>query len=246
MNFFTFHKIRISFLLIFCFSYASLFSQAECSPDGGTITSLLGLTEVGYCAGNVFVPVSHTTTATGLSYWYIITDVNDNILDWVNPLATEDSLEVTLDLSAAPPGECHIWGWSFTEQALPVIGASITSLDDDDCEDISSNFIRVNKATEEDCITLSINKDFKEKLSIQYGPLPFKDNITFFLKSSITGQAIHQIYNSNGSLLKSNKFDLFIGNNNQNFNLGGLPPGIYSAVFLINNQLAAVHKLIKQ
>ena len=54
----------------------------------------------------------------------------------------------SLDLSGAPPGECHIWGWSYRGLADPVVGDNISTLTDDSCEDISDNFIRVIREPE--------------------------------------------------------------------------------------------------
>ena len=48
-------------------------------PDGGTVTLLDGSTSYANCAGDIVFDVTHTTTAPNLSYWYIITDDNDNI-----------------------------------------------------------------------------------------------------------------------------------------------------------------------
>jgi len=46
-------------------------------------------------------------------------------------------------LSAAPAGTCRIWGWSYRGLPNPVLGASIQTLNDDPCEEISDNFITV-------------------------------------------------------------------------------------------------------
>jgi len=82
--------------------------------------------------------VMHTTTAPFLSYWYIITDEDGIILDWVNSANSN-----TVDLSSAPAGTCRIWGWNYRGLADPVRGESISTLTDDFCEDISTNFIEV-------------------------------------------------------------------------------------------------------
>ena len=68
-------------------------------PDGGTVTLLDGSTSYANCAGDIVFDVTHTTTAPNLSYWYIITDDNDNILAYQNSADGN-----TLDLSIAPPG----------------------------------------------------------------------------------------------------------------------------------------------
>jgi len=89
------------------------------APDGGRVTTQDGQTEITVCAGNAFVPVTRRTSALALSYWYIITDENDNILDFLNPGSASPNDDVTLDLSAAPPGQCKIWGWSYRKVFKP-------------------------------------------------------------------------------------------------------------------------------
>ena len=108
------------------------------TPDGGTITLTDGSTTYANCAGDIVFDVMHTTTAPNLSYWYVITDDNDNILAFQNSTAGS-----TLDLSVAPPGECHVWGWNYLGLPDPVVGDHISTLADDDCEDISDEFITV-------------------------------------------------------------------------------------------------------
>ena len=113
------------------------------SPDGGTVTTLGGSSDTTVTAGNALVTVAHTTTADRLSFWYIITDDQDNILGFANAANTN-----TLDLSAAPPGVCRIWGWSYRGEGDPVVGDPITSLTDGDCETISTGFVTVNREAE--------------------------------------------------------------------------------------------------
>jgi hypothetical protein len=108
-------------------------------PDGGMVTLADGVsTSYANCAGDIVFDVAHTTTATNISYWYIITDDNDNILAWQNAANGN-----TLDLSGAPAGECHVWGWSYSGLPNPIVGQNISTLADDDCEEISDNWITV-------------------------------------------------------------------------------------------------------
>ena len=110
---------------------------ATCSsaPDGGTVSLPNGDDSITGCVGDIVFDVVHTTSSP-INYWYVITDDNDNILAW------QDSANgSTIDVSGAPLGICHIWGWSFENQPLPVPGANISTLNNDACEQISSNFI---------------------------------------------------------------------------------------------------------
>ncbi len=121
-----------------CFDLSNGVTVYREEPDGGTVSLLDGSTNFAQCAGQIVFDVTHTTSANFLSYWYIITDNNSNILDWVNSANSN-----TIDLSAAPAGTCRVYGWSYRGLGDPIIGDPISSLTDDDCEEISSNFITV-------------------------------------------------------------------------------------------------------
>ena len=121
-----------------CYSLSNAITVYRQSPDGGTVSLADGSTEYANCAGDIVIDVQHSTQANMLSYWYIITDDNDNILAFANSANTS-----TLDLSGAPAGTCRIWGWSYRGEGDPVLGENISSLADGDCESISSNFITV-------------------------------------------------------------------------------------------------------
>ena len=110
------------------------------TPDGGTITLADGSTSLEQCAENIIFEVAHTTTAANLSYWYIITDENNNILNFQNSTAG-----TTVDLTGAPSGTCRIWGWSFSGEPAPTMGDPISTLTDGDCEVISADFITVGR-----------------------------------------------------------------------------------------------------
>ncbi|MBX2876972.1 MAG: T9SS type A sorting domain-containing protein [Saprospiraceae bacterium] len=121
-----------------CYALSNPVTVTREAPDGGMVSLLDGSTTYTGTAGNIVFDVKHTTAAPNLSYWYIITDDNDYILGFMNSANGN-----TLDLSVAPPGECHIWGWSYRGLSDPVMGEHISTLADDDCEDISDNFVRI-------------------------------------------------------------------------------------------------------
>ena len=125
-----------------CYAISNPIDVIREAPDGGIVTLLDGSTSYTNCAGNIVFDVTHTTASPNLSYWYIITDANDNILAWVNSANSN-----TLDLSGAPAGECHVWGWNYRGLNDPIIGDHISTLADDDCEDISDEWITVFRET---------------------------------------------------------------------------------------------------
>ena len=123
-----------------CFNLSEPLTVYRESPDGGMVALLDGSTEFSQCAGQITFDVTHRTTAQFLSYWYIITDEDNNIIDWVNSAESN-----TIDLSSAPAGTCRVWGWSYRGLDDPIIGQPISQLTDDDCEAISNNFITVHR-----------------------------------------------------------------------------------------------------
>ncbi len=121
-----------------CFDLSNSILVYRQAPDGGSLSLLDGSTSFAQCAGQIVFDVTHTTNAPNLSYWYIITDDNNIILDWVNSANSN-----TIDLSAAPAGVCRVWGWSYRGLPNPVIGDPLSTLRDDTCEDVSDSFITV-------------------------------------------------------------------------------------------------------
>ena len=123
-----------------CFNLSNPITVTREAADGGKVKLAQGGTTFEGFAGDIVFDVAFSTNAPNLSYWFIITDNNDNILGWLD--SDEGN---TLDLSGAPAGECHVWGWSYSGLEDPVMGANISSLADDDCEAISENFITVTR-----------------------------------------------------------------------------------------------------
>ena len=125
-----------------CYDLSNSINVYRQVPDGGTVTLADGSTSYANCAGNIVFDVMHTTTAPDLSYWYVITNDNNEILAYVNSANTN-----TLDLSAAPAGVCRVWGWNYKGEPNPVMFDDISTLSDGDCEDISDDYITVYRET---------------------------------------------------------------------------------------------------
>ncbi|MFK7904808.1 MAG: hypothetical protein AB8B69_06770, partial [Chitinophagales bacterium] len=67
-----------------CYDLSNEITVYRDVPDGGMVSLMDGSTSYANCAGNITFNVTHSTTAPNLSYWYIITDNNDNILAYAN------------------------------------------------------------------------------------------------------------------------------------------------------------------
>ncbi len=112
-----------------------------CTTDGGTISAADGSTELEFCAGEVVVSVIHETSNedTTSTYWYVLTDDEGEIIDWIN--SDEDSI---FNLNRSPAGICRIYGLNATDASGLVEGGDITD-SEIGCDKLSSNYITVNK-----------------------------------------------------------------------------------------------------
>ncbi|MCB9082389.1 MAG: T9SS type A sorting domain-containing protein [Lewinellaceae bacterium] len=108
--------------------------------EGGVVSLSNGSTSYTTCLDNesdvvVFV---NTSSAQGDTYRYFLTDAQNRIL---LPLVGN-----TIDLNVAAPGECRIWGVSFTGNLLLKSGDDITRATiSDGCSSRSDNFISLTK-----------------------------------------------------------------------------------------------------
>ncbi len=117
-----------------------------CEVDGGTISLASGGQSITQCAGAIRFSVRHNTSSD-LDYYYVITDEHSTILEFLNSEGNG-----TLDLSAAPAGVCLIYGYSTNGAVLPIPGMNISSLRSQICGDISSNYIRLTRLSEAECM----------------------------------------------------------------------------------------------
>ncbi|HMQ48737.1 MAG TPA: T9SS type A sorting domain-containing protein [Saprospiraceae bacterium] len=106
-------------------------------PEGGTVATESGETEVLTCPGDGNADIiKMDSTGTSGQYAYVITDENNIILD----LPSGDSF----DFDNAPEGVCRIWGLAYTGTILAQVGDDAAAvLLTDGCFDLSDNFVTV-------------------------------------------------------------------------------------------------------
>jgi hypothetical protein len=203
------------------------------AADGGTVSLVGGGTTFTGNAGDIVFDVEHVTAATNLSYWYIITDENDNILEFQNSTAGN-----TLDLSAAPAGECHVWGWSYRGQPNPIVGDNISTLADDQCEDISSNWITVIRDS-----VLGV-EDFENTIQFGVYPNPTSDILNIKNGSNQSLNVNIELYDISGRRVYKNTTEL---NTTLQINVSTFEAGVYLLnITDRNNNTTITKRVIKR
>ena len=108
-------------------------------PDGGMISTSEGLTNVPICIGDETsdeLSFIHEGSSLG-SYSFILTDINNSILEVVS----EDAV---IDFETASIGVCNLWGVSYTGNLIVEPGNNLLSaVISDDCYDLSTNRVQI-------------------------------------------------------------------------------------------------------
>ena len=195
-------------------------------PDGGRVYLTNDADSVAAPVGSdgLIFYAKNTSTANFLSYWYIITDGDDNILGWVNANEMRDSARI--DLSGAPAGICHIWGWSYRGLSDPVMGEHISTLNDDVEESISENWITAVRQ-------LSTSIEDELSASIEVFPNPVVESIV--IRGSELSEV--QLRSIDGKIL----FEMQQGETN----LSDLAAGVYILEFVHRNGARNFRKILK-
>lgn len=125
-----------------CISVSANFVQVtRLLPDGGTVATTTGLTEVQTCPGDGVDDVIDVVVSgnEGGELVYLLTDADNLILDF--------SDEPRFNLEGAPVGTCRIWAVAFRGNLsfTPGDDAGAVALSDN-CFDLSDNFVTVVRA----------------------------------------------------------------------------------------------------
>lgn len=124
--------------IVACYDLSNSIVVNRTIAQAGSISLAGGQTEDAYCAGEVSVMVNHSMPNAGQMYQVVVTDGDNMILEVIADPSQ------AIDLSAAPPGVCRIFGWSSdgSVQALP--GDNVFTLESG-CSDITNTFVSINR-----------------------------------------------------------------------------------------------------
>ncbi len=133
--------LGVSRLATSCFVLSDNFvTVVKERPNGGTVTTTEGATEVFICPGDGLADLIsfQREGASGGTFTYVITDENNLILD----LPTGN----TVDFETADFGICRLWGLSYQGNLMAQVGDdAATTVLADGCFELSTNFVTVNR-----------------------------------------------------------------------------------------------------
>jgi hypothetical protein len=165
-----------------CFEISSTFVTAiRLAPDGGTVATDAGETELTVCPGDGIAD-DVTFTSDGAdptaSFTYVVTDANNNVLG-IPP-------GNTVNFDGAPVGACRLWGLSFVGN-LTIEGGDdiLNTVLADGCFDLSDNFVTVNRESPEGGSIQTVSGE----TSLLICPGDGNDDIVDFTVTGATGPA---------------------------------------------------------
>lgn len=126
-----------------CFDLSDNFiTITRTAVDGGTVNLDNGITQ-GFACFNDGQPdifnLEYTTSVDEADYRFLITNAQNNILAILNGSS--------VDLDLAAPGQCRIWGLSFTGTIIAEVGDNAAEVAlSDACYELSANFITINRS----------------------------------------------------------------------------------------------------
>jgi len=165
-----------------------------CDVDGATVATTTGLETVTTCVdGQPDVISFDNTSSSTEDYSYLITDVNDTILG-VPPGNSQD-------FDPAGPGECHVYGASFTGTLAANPGMHISAATSDDCFELSTNWIVVIRQDSTACFT-GLYNDKILPFDIHVSPIPAINILNVSIANYASNEPVYfEIYNVLGELM---------------------------------------------
>ena len=109
-------------------------------PEGGEVATAAGETDVELCVSPGEGTVDFTTTSDAVTpYIYLLTDVNNTVLDI--------STTAAFDFELLSPGDYRVWGLAYSGILADVVGEDAADFElASSCYELSSNFVRINRA----------------------------------------------------------------------------------------------------
>ncbi len=177
-----------------CFELSENFIEIiRTAANGATIATTEDETSLTLCVSDGTPDeINFTTTSnSGAQYTYLITDEENNIL----ALADNN----TFDFEDGGTGICRVWGLSYTGDLIFDIGDNAAEVElSDDCFDLSTNFINVNRTATEGGEVATANG---EALVYTCPADGNEDAISFSTTSTATAEYIYLITDTDATIL---------------------------------------------
>jgi hypothetical protein len=218
-----------------CFQRSSNFIRIlPATPDAGAIFALEGVTQLNIDAqdGNPDIFPFSNTGANSFPYLYIITDVNNNIIQYLD--------SNVFDFEGITLPALRVWGLSYFGQRPNTTGINISSLvSANSCNELSANFVSIINAP-----TFGGNPTSYIQLSASPNPTFDKVNLQISTPNEQTMNAMLRILDAQGKVRQQFSLDKFTGTHWLELDFSSFEPGIY-ALQVSTGTTMAVTRIIK-
>ncbi len=174
-----------------CYALSGNFvSVVKQVPDGGTVMTEDGETEIDLCIGSGESMIAFDSMDVLGNFTYVVTDTNNVILS----VPDGD----VIDFENAGSGICRVWGLAYTGNITAMAGDTASAVDlTDGCFDLSDNFVTVNR--EETSGGTVSTTDGETEIFICVGDM-MSDTI-FFDSSGVIGNFTFVVTDTNNVIL---------------------------------------------
>jgi uncharacterized protein len=228
-------NINTAVLADSCFQRSSNFIRIlPAIPSAGAVFAFEGVTQLNIDAqdGNPDIFPFANTGANTLPYLYIITDVNNNIIQYM------DSNVFDFEGIALPA--LRVWGFSYFGQRPNTTGINISSLvSANNCNELSTNFVSVINTP-----TLVGNPSSFVQLSASPNPAFDKVNVQVSTPDNQALNAMLRIMDAQGKVRQQFSLDKFTGTHWLELDFSNFEPGVYSLQVSTGTTMA-VSRIIK-
>lgn len=214
--------------------------------DGGTVSTEDGETEIEIMVGNGIPDVIafDSTGTSGISYTYLITDENNNILSILDG--------DTQDFDEAPGGICRVWGLAYSGEIIAGIGDNAAEVVlTDGCYVLSENFVTVNRVDTASPYYVPVEFSTASKnMKLQLFPNPVSKSLNVRIRALFEdidlGKGVTiEVFELSGRRIITLDQDLYDKDSTFELDVQSLPLGMY-VLRVINGDERVQQRFFKQ
>ncbi|MEL7252357.1 MAG: T9SS type A sorting domain-containing protein [Bacteroidota bacterium] len=205
-----------------CFGLSNPITVERIALDAGTVATASGESDIEVTVGDgIDDNVEFVSTgSSGGDFALLIT----NELNEIVTISTD----LTINFEGAGPGECRVWGLTYSGNIIAEAGDNATQVDiSDECALLTETFVRVNRTEGfgTQVPTANYGVESPVNLELRLFPNPVQDQLSIRLMNTVEGATNLQLLNLNGQLIQQYSFSGAF--QQSTLDLSALPTGTY-------------------